>query len=148
MHSVFDNIEQIVERGDTFKMTVTGYSMLPLLGNGHDHIVVRRTEDDEDIMGRIAMFRMPDRRIIVHRVVAIKDGLVTLHGDGNLYQREQVRREAIVGVVESVVRQSGKVVSCTTRLWRIRERIWLCQPLIIRRGALGIMRRWLNYKRR
>ena len=63
-----DNIESLVPVGEQFKIVVTGYSMLPLLGYGHDTIVVRRTDDTEPIMGRIAMFRAKDRHIIVHRV--------------------------------------------------------------------------------
>lgn len=144
---IIDNIEQLVERGESFEMVVTGYSMLPLLGYGRDRIVLHRTTDTEDIMHRAAMFRMADRRIIVHRVIRIEDDMVTLQGDGNIQQREQCRRSEIIGVVDSVIRQNGIRVSCTSRWWRIRERIWLGQPRIVRRYALALMRRWLNYKR-
>lgn len=144
---IIDNIEQLVERGESFEMVVTGYSMLPLLGYGRDRIILHRTTDTEDIMRRAAMFRMADRRIIVHRVIRIENGVVTLQGDGNLKQTEQCRRSDIIGVVDSVIRQNGRRVSCTSRWWRIRERIWLGQPYIVRRYALAIMRRWLNYKR-
>lgn len=144
---IIDNIEQLVERGESFEMVVTGYSMLPLLGYGRDRIVLHRTTDTEDIMHRAAMFRMADRRIIVHRVIRIEDDMVTLQGDGNIQQREQCRRSEIIGVVDSVIRQNGRRVSCTSRWWRIRERIWLGQPRIVRRYALALMRRWLNYKR-
>ena len=71
MQKVLDNIENIVEVGGNFRMIVTGYSMLPLLGYGHDHIIVRRTDLSEPIHGRIAMFRTPNRRIIVQRVIEI-----------------------------------------------------------------------------
>ena len=57
---IIDNIEQLVERGESFEMVVTGYSMLPLLGYGRDRIVLHRTTDTEDIMHRAAMFRMAD----------------------------------------------------------------------------------------
>lgn len=144
---IIDNIEQLVERGESFEIVVTGYSMLPLLGYGRDRIILHRTTDTEDIMRRAAMFRMADRRIIVHRVIRIENGVVTLQGDGNIQQTEQCRRSDIIGVVDSVIRQNGKRVSCTSRWWRIRERIWLGQPRIVRRYALAIMRRWLNYKR-
>lgn len=144
---IIDNIEQLVDCGESFEMVVTGYSMLPLLGYGRDHIILHRTTDTEDIMHRAAMFRMADRRIIVHRVIRIEDGVVTLQGDGNIQQREQCRRSDIIGVVDSVIRQNGRRVSCTSRWWRIRERIWLGQPRFVRRYALAIMRRWLNYKR-
>ena len=148
MHSVIDNIEEIVEPGQCFNIVVTGYSMLPLLGYGKDSIVVRRTSNDEHIEGRIAMFRGADRHIIVHRVMKVEGDMVHLQGFGNPYHGEQTPRSTVIGVVESVVRESGKVVSCTTRSWHRRERIWISTPRIVRRYALGIMRRWLNFKRR
>jgi SOS-response transcriptional repressor LexA len=142
------NIEQIIAEGETFKMVVTGYSMLPLLGYGRDTIVVRRTAANEDIVGRIAMFRAVDGHIIVHRVIGVKGDKVVLRGDGNLAQCEKCRRGAILGVVESVVRESQREVSCTSRWWRVRERIWLAMPMIVRRYALGVIRRLANLKRK
>ncbi len=143
-----DNIESLVPVGEQFKIVVTGYSMLPLLGYGHDTIVVRRTDDTEPLMGRIAMFRAKDRHIIVHRVVAIDGDNITFQGDGNPYQREYCKRSDVVGVVEEVIREDGRTVSCTTPRWHRRERMWLWQPTIIRRYALAILRRMANYKRK
>lgn len=142
------NIESLVDPGALFKMHVKGYSMLPLLGFGDDVIVLRRTTMEDDIMGRIAMFRAADGHIIVHRVIDLRDGIVTLRGDGNIIQCERCRRKDIIGVVESVIRSNGKNVSCTTRSWQRREKVWLRQPQIVRRYALAIMRRWCNFIRK
>ena len=142
------HIEQIVKPGETFKMVVTGYSMLPLLGYGRDTIILHRTTDDEDIMGRIAMFRASDGHIVVHRIIAVEGDVVTLRGDGNILQCESSLRKDILGVVESVVRESGHEVSCLSRWWRVRERVWLAMPMFIRRYALAIIRRMANLKRR
>lgn len=141
MHKYLDNIEEVVSVGDSFRLFVRGFSMLPLLGYGRDNIIIRRTTEEEEIVGRIAMFRTATNHIIVHRVVEVKDGIVTLQGDGNPYTRERCHRSEIVGVVESVIRESGREVSCTTRSWRTREHIWLAQPTIVRRYALAIIRR-------
>jgi hypothetical protein len=146
MNRVLDNIELLVDVGQSFEMRVTGYSMLPLLGRGNDTIIVRRTTTEEDILGRIAMFRERDGHIVVHRVKSLKDGVVTLMGDGNIRGVERCPRERIVGVVEYVRRESGKVVSCTSRWWRAKERMWLIMPRFVRRCALALMRRWLNRK--
>lgn len=146
MSKVLENIERLIAVGESFELRVTGFSMLPLLGYGNDTIIVRRTTPTEGIERRIAMFRERDGHIVVHRVQSIKDGIVTLKGDGNIRGTEQCPRERIIGVVERVRRGNGRVVSCTSWWWRTRERLWLWQPLIIRRYALAIMRRWLNRK--
>lgn len=146
MSKVLENIERLIAVGESFELRVTGFSMLPLLGYGNDTIIVRRTTPTESIERRVAMFRERDGHIVVHRVQSIKDGIVTLKGDGNIRGTEQCPRERIIGVVERVRRGNGRVVSCTSWWWRTRERLWLWQPLIIRRYALAIMRRWLNRK--
>lgn len=145
MHKVLDNIERLIPIGESFELYVTGYSMLPLLGYGRDHIIVRRTDEEENILGRIAMFRATDGHIIVHRVMRIEDNIVYLQGDGNPYKGEKCLRSEIVGVVDWVVREDKRRVSCTTKLWRFRERVWLCQPSIVRRYALAIIRRWREW---
>ena len=146
MNRVLDNIESLVEIGQSFELRVTGYSMLPLLGRGGDIIVVRRTTVEEDICGRIAMFRERDGHIVVHRVRGVDGYTVTLMGDGNLRGMEQCPRDRVIGVVEYVRRRGGRVVSCTSWWWRLRERMWLHTPRLVRRYTLALMRRWLNFR--
>ena len=146
MQRVLDNIEAIVAVGESFELRVNGYSMLPLLGYMGDVIIVRRTSFDEDIVGRIAMFRGIKGNIIVHRVLSVDSGEVRLRGDGNTAQIESVQRAEIIGVVESVRRRDGRVVSCTSRWWHLKERLWLAIPLRIRGYLLALLRRMLDYK--
>lgn len=140
------DITELLEEGATFKIVVRGYSMLPLLGFGRDTIVLRRVDCSEDISGRIAMFRNERGRIVVHRIIGINGGIVSLRGDGNLYQVEQCKREEIIAVLESVVRENGKEISCTSRHWQRMERLWLSTPLWMRRYALGILRRVADFR--
>lgn len=146
MHKYLDNIEEVVSVGECFRLYVRGFSMLPLLGYGRDNIIIRRTTEQEDILGRIAMFRTHSGHIIVHRVIKVENSIVTLQGDGNPYKQERCHRNDIVGVVESVIREDGREVSCSTRAWHMRERMWLILPAIVRRYALGIMRRMHRWR--
>ena len=146
MQRVLDNIEAIIAVGESFELRVNGYSMLPLLGYAGDVIIVRRTSADEDIVGRIAMFRGVKGNIIVHRVLSVDSGVVRLRGDGNTAQVESVQRAEIIGVVDRVRRQSGVIVSCTEKMWRIKERLWLVLPLRVRGHVLAMLRRILDYK--
>lgn len=148
MHKVLDNIEHLVAVGESFELHVKGYSMLPMLGYGDDIIIVRRVDAEESIVGRIAMFRGMRGQIIVHRVLSVEEGRVVLRGDGNIIQTEECRRGEIIGVVDKVRREGGKVVDCTTPKWRRRERLWLSTPRWVRGKMLGVMRRWLDFKRK
>lgn len=148
MHKVLDNIEHLVAVGESFELHVKGYSMLPMLGYGDDIIIVRRVDTEDSIVGRIAMFRGMRGQIIVHRVLSVENERVVLRGDGNIIQTEECQRGEIIGVVDKVRRESGKVVDCTTPKWRRRERLWLSTPRWVRGKMLGVMRRWLDFKRK
>ena len=148
MHKVLDNIEHLVAVGESFELHVKGYSMLPMLGYGDDIIIVRRVDAEESIVGRIAMFRGMRGQIIVHRVLSVEKERVVLRGDGNIIQTEECQRGEIIGVVDKVRREGGKVVDCTTPKWRRRERLWLSTPRWVRGKMLGVMRRWLDFKRK
>ncbi len=143
-----DRFEETVEYGECFKIRVTGHSMLPLLGYGRDTIIIRRTRHDEAIVGRIAMYRLGPKHYVTHRVISVDGDTVTLLGDGRITYDEPIRRDMIVGVVESVIRQNGRLLSCTSRTWRLKERLWLMQPMIVRRYALALLHRWIRFTQR
>lgn len=143
-----DRFEEVVEYGECFSIRVDGHSMLPLLGYGKDTIIIRRTCTDEPIVGRIAMYRLGPKHYVTHRVVSVEGDTVLLLGDGRITYDEPIKRDMIVGVVEGVIRQNGRKVSCTSRLWRLRERMWLMQPMIVRRYALAILHRWIKFTQR
>ena len=145
MQSLLDNIESIIAVGERFELSVTGFSMLPLLGRPGDTIIVRRTTECEDIVGRIAMFRGSQHNIIVHRVLRINEGIVTLKGDGNPHLEERTPRSEIIGVVESIHR-GKKIIDCTSKSWRRKEKMWLATPIILKKYILAIMRRWMNFR--
>ena len=129
-----DRFEEAVAKGECFQVRVDGLSMLPLLGYGRDTLIVRR----------IVMCRIAPKHYVTHRAIEVKNGMVTMLGDGRLTYDHPISRECVVGVVEGVIRQSGKRVSCMSRSWHLRERLWLAQPMLLRRLSLALIRRWRN----
>ena len=140
------NLESIIGIGETFILSVTGRSMLPLLGRGDSKIILRRVSKDEDIYGRIAMFRATNGHIVIHRVIRIEGDDVILKGDGNIVQEERCSRSEIIAVVEQVLYSNGDIVECNSWRWRVKEQIWLSTPLFIRRYVLSLMHRWYDRK--
>lgn len=139
-----DRFEEAVGYGECFNIRVDGTSMLPLLGYGRDTIIIRRIRNDEPIDGRIVMYRLEAKHYVTHRVVKVDGETVTTMGDGRITRDEPIHRSMIIGVVEGVIRKSGLKLSCTSRIWRFREWLWLWQPLFIRRYALAIIHRWMR----
>ena len=142
------NLESIIDSGETFILSVTGRSMLPLLGRGDSKIILRRVSKDEDIYGRIAMFRASNGYIVIHRVIRIEGDDVILKGDGNIVQEERCPRSEIIAVVEQVLYSNGEIAECNSWQWRLNERLWLGMPLFVRRYALALMHRWYDRKQK
>lgn len=140
---LLDNIESLAGN-ETFEITVTGYSMLPMLGRGLDTVVVRPCSHEELVAGRIVMFRGENRHLIVHRIKRRDGDRFIMAGDGNYRKTELCNIGDIVGIVDKVIRRNGKIVDCTSRSWRLRERLWLATPAICRRYITAVMRRCLN----
>lgn len=144
---IIDRFEEVVAYGECFQIRVDGHSMLPLLGVGHDTLIIRRTRTDEPIVGRIAMYRLGPKHYITHRVMSVEGDVVTMLGDGRITYDEPITRDMVIGVVEGVIRECGDMLSCHSTTWRLKERLWLMQPLALRRYTLAIVRRWLKLKR-
>lgn len=146
-NKLLDNLESLADNSP-FEITVTGYSMLPLLGRGLDTVVVRPCPDEELTVGRIVLFRAGSHRLIVHRIVRRDGNDFVMAGDGNYRKTERCTLDQVIGVVDKVIRRDGKVVDCTSRMWHLREKCWLSTPAICRRYITAVMRRWLDWKKR
>lgn len=145
--TLLDNIEKLAS-DDIFEITVTGYSMLPMLGRGLDKVVVRPCRPHELTVGRIVMFRAENRHLIVHRIRKRDGDEFIMAGDGNYRTTEHCNIGNIIGIVDKVIRRNGKIADCTSPWWRLRERCWLAIPPICRRYITAVMRRRLDYKKR
>lgn len=131
---------------EPFEVNVTGYSMLPLLGRGHDRVVVRPCRPGEFKVGRIVLFHLGNRWI-VHRIRHRNGEKFVMAGDGNYRKTECCSADDIIGIVDSVIRSNGRRVDCTSLRWRMAERLWLALPALCRRYITAVMRRILDRKR-
>lgn len=147
LNKLRDNLESLAG-SDPFEISVTGYSMLPLLGCGLDTVVVRPCGSDELTEGRIVLFRDDNRRLIVHRIQRRDGDDFIMAGDGNYLKTEHCTLGDIIGVVDKVIRRNGRIIDCTSRRWRMKERCWLALPPLCRRCITAVMRRLLNLKKR
>ena len=76
-------------------------------------------------------------RYVLHRVIKIEDGLITLMGDGNIRGHEHTVPERVAGTVTRIIKASGREIKPG------RGRVWkTLRPF--RRIILGVYRRWLK----
>lgn len=117
---------------------VRGFSMHPFLEHGRDKVILAPPRTPK--IGDVVLAEIAERRYALHRVIAIKDGIYTMQGDGNPNRmKERFTEDKIVGVADGFIRK-GRRVMTDGRKWRIYSSVWqILKPF--RRILLAIFRR-------
>ena len=74
------NIEQQLRDEGVYVSTTVGYSMWPMLRNRRDRIIVIAKGDQRLKKWDLPLYRYPDGRYVLHRIIAVKDGKIAEMG--------------------------------------------------------------------
>ena len=110
-----------LSQGRTVKLRAKGNSMRPFIHGNEDILVLSSADPLRN--GDIALARIDDTRYVVHRIIGINDGRITLMGDGNLYENEMCSRHDVYGTVEKVIR-AGKERNIKSTYSPFKENTW------------------------
>ncbi len=104
------NIEQILDERGEYISSTSGYSMYPMLRNRTDTIVVRKP-DRPLKRNDVPLYRLKSGKLVLHRILKVlPDGHFIIRGD-NLYLKENIAPEQIIGVLKEFYRD-GKHYVC------------------------------------
>ncbi len=129
----FDEVIHLLDKGRRVTIPVKGFSMLPFIRGGKDTVVLEKaTEIAPD---DIVLFRYSGRWVM-HRVLFIEDGLVTIQGDGVWSGREVVGPKQIYGRAVEILRRGKRRVNpySAWQLWKVHR--W---------QGLGRLRRYILF---
>ena len=122
---VFPEMKKILEGGGNVTLNPKGISMMPLLRQGKDGVVLKKT-DTVPKKYDIVFYTRPDGKFVLHRIVGKrKDGFV-LRGDNQIENEYGVNPRAIIATVTHICR-GGKVISCKSIKYRLY--VWFLRPL-------------------
>ena len=147
-----DELMQVVilqlESGGVANLTVTGFSMMPMLWNLRDSVLLIPVPEMLK-SGDIALFRRDNGQYILHRVIKVtKDGYLFC-GD-NQAELEPVRHDQLIALVSGFTRR-GKVHSLTEYSYRLYTTACICL-FCLRKPYIGMRRRfgriWARLSRR
>nr|WP_311471701.1 S24/S26 family peptidase [uncultured Porphyromonas sp.] len=136
----FREILSRLASGKRVKIRAKGSSMLPLIRDTRDTIVLSALSEDSIQVGRLLLVRIP-QGYALHRVERIEGHIITLRGDGNPYQREQCTPDQVLAEATAILR-GKKVIELGSRLWWCYEHLWP-KHNFIRRLCLALYRRTL-----
>lgn len=118
----FSNIEEQLLENGTYVSTTVGSSMKPMLRNRRDRIVLVPVGDKSLKKWDLPIYRRPDGKYVLHRIIAVKDDHYVIRGD-NTYQKEYVPKEWVLGYVCEFYR-GEKHVSADSRAYRFYAALW------------------------
>lgn len=132
--------EEELERYGTLTFTNKGVSMMPLLRQDRDLMVLKKRPWGRLKKYDAVLFKRDNGQYVLHRILKVRERDYLICGD-NCYQLEPVREDQILAVLEEVVRD-GKTVRVTDRGYRGYVYLW-CDFYPLRafflrvRGLLG-----------
>lgn len=134
---LLDEVVLLVEAGETVTLMTKGVSMLPFIVGGRDSVVLERP--DGLFPGMIVLAYVKGDRYVLHRIVSIDDGQVTLMGDGNIRGVESCGIEDVKAVAVRILRPSGEI-DCLGQRHLKRAAMWK-RLLPARRWILAVYKR-------
>ena len=116
------NIEQQLRDGGVYVSTTVGYSMRPMLRNRRDRIVVVAKGEERLKKWDLPLYRYPDGRYVLHRIIDVKDGYYIIRGD-NTFVKEKIPEEWILGYVSEFYRGEKHIFS-NQKSYRFYAALW------------------------
>lgn len=121
-------IKEVIESGGEFRLYPRGTSMLPVLRQGIDSVILVSTE--KNLKKRdIIFYKRPDGQFVLHRIVGISnDGTYILCGDNQTVLEKGVEADMIIASVAAVCR-GEKRIEKNAFSRRFYELFWCIMPL-------------------
>ena len=123
LNAVMDIIVEKLDSGGTVTFTPHGVSMLPMLRDGKDVVVLKKPE------GRLRLFDVPlyrrdNGQYVLHRVIDFcRDGTYVLCGDNQFAKEKGIRDDQVIAVVTAFYR-NGKAYSAASFRYRFYVYFW------------------------
>ncbi len=109
-------------KGKQVSLRLTGYSMRPFLENKRDVGVFKQSETYS--VGDVVLAQLTETKYVVHRIISIKNNLVTLRGDGNLLCENCLITDIKAIAIGFYRKGKSQMISTQSRKWRLLSKIW------------------------
>ena len=129
LSDAIDVIEEILAGGGEFQINPKGTSMLPLIVQTRDSVVIKRNFDIPAKKHDIAFYRRKNGQFVLHRVMKLcEDGTYTMCGDNQLLFEKGIESSQIMGYV-CVINRKGKKVKLDGISYKSYVFFWCMMPI-------------------
>ena len=98
MRELYPLLSEVLESGGEFRLYPKGTSMLPLLREGEDSVLLKKCTELE--VGGIYLYRRKGGKFVLHRLVALEETRAPVfRGDNQDWLERGIPREDVLAVV-------------------------------------------------
>lgn len=94
-------IREKLNNGGTVQLPITGSSMLPLLVQGRDSVILSPIANIQ--IGDIIFYKRDDGQFVLHRIIGENEQGYILCGDNQWIKEYGITRRHIIGVVSEII---------------------------------------------
>lgn len=121
--------EEILEHDGVLMYRNVGDSMMPLLRQNKDlMIIIRKTGKRLSVMD-VPLFKRKDGKYVLHRVMWVRKSDYIICGDNQWYPERGIADCQILGVLTAVVRDGRRIEMDSFRMKCYSWLMWLTYPL-------------------
>ncbi len=128
---------EVLDSGGEFSFITRGTSMMPMLRNGVDTIVLKKAPKKLKKF-QIPLYRRADGSFVLHRIVQVKDEGYTLIGDNQTLYEYGVRHSQIEAVAVAYIKDGVRY-----ELGTFKDKLYVLKMRL--RRALRILKRRLSH---
>lgn len=121
---IFPLIRDVLENGQSTKLTVSGDSMYPFLRDGIDSVEMMKAVYSRVSRGDIVLIKRTDGGYVMHRIIRKENNCFYIIGDAQQWIEGPLNPEQLIAVVPAVWRKD-KRICCSSIRWRLLSEIWL-----------------------
>lgn len=135
----FLEVANRIAEGERVRIRAKGNSMLPLIRDAKDEIILEKPNKQSFQKGRLLLVRLKDGSYILHRIKKIDETHIILNGDGNLSIVETCSPDDVIAEATTVIK-NGKEIRTGRFRWNLYRYLWP-RNMFLRRVGLGVLRR-------
>lgn len=140
-------ILEVIDSGGEFRLFPKGTSMLPLLRQGIDSVVLVKADKELDV-GDVPLYKRENGQYVLHRIVKKeKDGTYVLCGDNQTALERGISSKQFIAVISAIYRKDKRVNTnaFSYRLYSFFWRSFLVRKIYFKfRKVVSVLRKRKN----
>ena len=117
INDIYPLLEEVINTGGRFTLVINGISMLPLLRDKKDAVILAKSDNNLKKYD-VAFYKRKDGSFVLHRVIKVlKDGTYIMCGDNQVVIEKGIKNEQIVAVAVGFLKD-GKVLNCDDKKYK------------------------------